>query len=73
MSCESTLGFGSGREASGRRRQPARRLDGDWPRRPPEYDRSKTVIGAGSVVAGDIPDDVFAAGNPCGIIREITE
>ena len=34
---------------------------------------SKTVIGAGSVVTRDIPDKVFAAGNPCRIIREITE
>jgi maltose O-acetyltransferase len=34
---------------------------------------SKTVIGAGSVVTRDIPDGVFAAGNPCRVIREITE
>lgn len=34
---------------------------------------SRTVIGAGSVVTRDIPDDVVAAGNPCGVIREITE
>src|SRR5271156_1794566 len=34
---------------------------------------SKAVIGAGSVVTRDIPDGVFAAGNPCRIIREITE
>jgi maltose O-acetyltransferase len=34
---------------------------------------SKTVIGAGSVVTRDIPDGVFAAGNPCRAIREITE
>jgi maltose O-acetyltransferase len=34
---------------------------------------SKTVIGAGSVVTRDIPDAVFAAGNPCRVIREITE
>ena len=32
---------------------------------------SKTVIGAGSVVTRDIPDGVFAAGNPCRVIREI--
>lgn len=29
----------------------------------------RTVIGAGSVVTRDIPSDVFAAGNPCKIIR----
>lgn len=29
----------------------------------------RTVIGAGSVVTKDIPSDVFAAGNPCRIIR----
>ena len=34
---------------------------------------SKTIIGAGSVVTRDIPDGVFAAGNPCRVIREITE
>lgn len=34
---------------------------------------SRTVIGAGSVVTRDIPDDVFAAGNPCRVIREITQ
>ena len=34
---------------------------------------SKTVIGAGSVVTKDIPEGVFAAGNPCRVIREITE
>jgi maltose O-acetyltransferase len=34
---------------------------------------SKTVIGAGSVVTRDIPDGVFAAGNPCRVIRGITE
>lgn len=32
---------------------------------------SGSVIGAGSVVVKDIPDDVFAAGNPCRVIREI--
>lgn len=31
------------------------------------------VIGAGSVVTKDIPRGVFAAGNPCRVIREITE
>ena len=34
---------------------------------------SKTVIGAGSVVTRDIPSGVFAAGNPCRVIREIAE
>ncbi len=34
---------------------------------------SRTVIGAGSVVTRSIPDDVFAAGNPCRVIREISE
>ncbi len=33
---------------------------------------SRSVIGAGSVVTRDIPDDVFAAGNPCRVIRPIT-
>ena len=32
---------------------------------------SRSVIGAGSVVTRDIPDDVFAAGNPCRVIRPI--
>lgn len=32
-----------------------------------------TVIGAGSVVTKDIPPMVIAAGNPCRVIREITE
>ena len=31
------------------------------------------VIGAGSVVTRDIPEGVFAAGNPCRVIRKITE
>ena len=34
---------------------------------------SRSVIGAGSVVTRDIPEGVFAAGNPCRVIREITE
>jgi len=32
-----------------------------------------TVIGAGSVVNRDIPSGVIAAGNPCRVIREITD
>jgi maltose O-acetyltransferase len=34
---------------------------------------SRSVIGAGSVVTRDIPEGVLAAGNPCRVIREITE
>ncbi len=34
---------------------------------------NNVVIGAGSVVAKDIPDNVIAVGNPCRVIREITE
>ena len=34
---------------------------------------SRAVIGAGSVVTRDVPEAVFAAGNPCRVIREITE
>ncbi len=30
-----------------------------------------TTIGAGSVVTKDIPSNVFAAGNPCRVIREL--
>lgn len=32
-----------------------------------------SVIGAGSVVTRDIPAGVLAAGNPCRVIRELTE
>ena len=32
-----------------------------------------SVIGAGSVVVRDIPAGVFAAGNPCKVIRKITK
>ena len=34
---------------------------------------SNVVIGAGSVVTKDIPDDVVAIGNPCRVLRPITE
>ena len=34
---------------------------------------SKSVIGAGSAVTRDIPEGVFAAGNPCRVIRPITK
>ena len=30
-----------------------------------------TTIGAGSVVTKDIPDNVFAAGNPCKVIKKL--
>lgn len=32
-----------------------------------------SVIGAGAVVTKDIPENVIAAGNPCRVIREITD
>lgn len=34
---------------------------------------NNVVIGAGSIITKNIPDNVCAAGNPCRIIREITE
>jgi len=34
---------------------------------------SRAVIGAGSIVTRDIPEGVFAAGNPCRVIRAITD
>jgi maltose O-acetyltransferase len=34
---------------------------------------SKAVIGAGSVVTRDIPPGVFAAGNPCRVIRDLAD
>ncbi len=34
---------------------------------------SGTTIGAGSVVTKDVPANVIAAGNPCRVIREITD
>lgn len=32
-----------------------------------------TVIGAGSIVTKDIPSNVVAVGNPCRVLREVTE
>ncbi|MCI8825158.1 MAG: sugar O-acetyltransferase [Lachnospiraceae bacterium] len=34
---------------------------------------NNVVIGSGSVVTKDIPDNVIAVGNPCRILREITQ
>ena len=34
---------------------------------------NNTVIGAGSVVTKDIPSNVVAVGNPCRVLREISE
>lgn len=34
---------------------------------------SNVVIGGGSVVVKDIPDNCVAAGNPCRVIRSITD
>ncbi|MDE6189150.1 MAG: sugar O-acetyltransferase [Clostridia bacterium] len=34
---------------------------------------SNVVIGGGSVVTHDIPDNVIAVGNPCKVLREISE
>lgn len=34
---------------------------------------NNVVVGAGSVVRDDIPDNYLAVGNPCKLIREITE
>ena len=34
---------------------------------------SRSVIGAGSVVTNDIPEDVFAAGNPSRVIRHLND
>jgi galactoside O-acetyltransferase len=32
-----------------------------------------SVIGAGSIVTKDIPPNVIAVGNPCRVLREITD
>lgn len=37
------------------------------------YVGDNTVIGAGSVVTKDIPENVVAVGNPCRVLREIGE
>lgn len=34
---------------------------------------NNVVIGAGSVVTKDIPDNCIAVGNPCRVLREISE
>jgi maltose O-acetyltransferase len=34
---------------------------------------SRAVIGAGSVVTRDVPEGVFAAGNPCRVVRQIED
>ena len=34
---------------------------------------SRSVIGAGSVVTRDVPASVFAAGNPCRVVRPIDD
>jgi maltose O-acetyltransferase len=34
---------------------------------------ARSVVGAGSVVTRDVPEDVFAAGNPCRVIRPVSE
>ena len=32
-----------------------------------------SIIGTGSIVTKDIPSNVIAVGNPCKVIREISE
>ena len=34
---------------------------------------NNVVIGSGSIVTKDIPSDSVAAGNPCKVIRQITD
>jgi maltose O-acetyltransferase len=33
---------------------------------------ARCIVGAGSVVTRDLPEGVFAAGNPCRVVRELT-
>jgi maltose O-acetyltransferase len=32
---------------------------------------ARSIVGAGSVVTRDVPERVFAAGNPCRVIRNV--
>lgn len=32
-----------------------------------------TIVGAGSIVTKSLPSNVIAAGNPCKVIRKITD
>ena len=34
---------------------------------------NNTVIGAGSIVTRDIPDNVVAVGNPCRVLRPVSD
>ena len=34
---------------------------------------NNVVIGSGSVVTKDIPDNVIAVGNPCRVLRQVTD
>lgn len=34
---------------------------------------NRSVIGAGSVVTRDVPENVFAAGNPCKVIKDVNQ
>lgn len=48
-------------------------IGGDTVVNPGVHIGDNTVIGSGSVVAKDIPANVFAAGNPCRVIKEINK